>query len=166
MELGSGRAGACGACAALCFEEGRRACVGAVLILRCIGTAWSAEQPGHGSDSLQSAGEQLAAHLGQALRAHHGDVGEGDGQDEGGAEGGGSHDPKGLAVALEVGHGPGGDHGVGGKEGSQVGTHSNGTHAWTTPAVGDAEGLVQVQVAHVSPDLARGGQPHLPQQSA
>ena len=87
------------------------------------------------------------------MGSHHRDVGVGDGQDEGGAEGCCSHGAEALGVALEVGHGTGGDDGVGGQEGGQVGFHTNGPHAWAATAVGDAEGLVQVQMAHVCTDV-------------
>ena len=64
------------------------------------------------------------AHLCQAVGAHHGDVGVGDGQDEGGAVGRGRHGAKGLVVALEAGQGARGDKRVGGQEGRQVGLHA------------------------------------------
>lgn len=38
---------------------------------------------------------------------------------------------------------------------------TNGSHAWATTAVGNAEGLVEVQVAHVRADVARRCQAHL-----
>ena len=95
------------------------------------------------------------------MGAHHGDVGVGDGQDEGGAEGGGCHGSEALAVVLEVGHGSGGDDGVRGQERRQVSLHSDRAHAGAATSVWDAEGLMQVQVTHVGSDVARGGQPHL-----
>ena len=62
---------------------------------------------------------------------------------------------------LEVGQCAGRDDGVGGHEGSKVRLDANGAHAWAATAVGDAECLVQVQVAHVSTDVARGCEPNL-----
>jgi hypothetical protein len=64
-------------------------------------------------------------------------------------------------VALEVWVGAGGHHGVGGQEGRQVGLHADGAHARAAAAVRDAEGLVQVEVAHVGADDAGGGEAHL-----
>ena len=95
------------------------------------------------------------------MGTHHGDVGIGDGQDEGGAKGRRSHDAEGLAVILEVGHGSSGDDGVGGQEGGQVSLHTNRSHAWAAAPMGDAEGLVQVQMAHIRPDVSRRGQANL-----
>lgn len=40
-------------------------------------------------------------------------------------------------------------------------SHSDGSHAGSTPSVGDAEGLVQVQVGDVRPVVARPADPHL-----
>jgi hypothetical protein len=54
-----------------------------------------------------------------------------------------------------------GHHWVCGHEGSQVRLDTNGAHAWAAAAVWDAEGLVQVQVAHVSADVAGAGQTNL-----
>ena len=71
--------------------------------------------------SCQMPGEVL--YLCKAVRAHHGDVGVGDGQNEGGAIGSGCHDAKGLVIALEAGQGARGDQRVGGQEGRQVCLH-------------------------------------------
>ncbi len=38
---------------------------------------------------------------------------------------------------------------------------TNWSHAWAATTVGDAEGLVEVQVAHVRADVARRCQSHL-----
>ena len=62
----------------------------------------------------------VRAHLGEALGAHHGDVGVGDGQDERGAEGRGRHRAERLLVALEVGQRAGGHQRVRWQEGRQV----------------------------------------------
>jgi hypothetical protein len=42
-----------------------------------------------------------------------------------------------------------------------VGFDANGAHAWATASVRDAEGLVQVQVAHVSTNVTGAGQTDL-----
>ena len=39
--------------------------------------------------------------------------------------------------------------------------HSNGPHAGAATAVGNAEGLVEVEVAHISADVAGTGEAHL-----
>lgn len=75
--------------------------------------------------------------------------------------GGGGHPAAPHLVSLEVGKSAGGHHRVGGQEGRQVGLHADGAHAGAAAAVGDAERLVQVQVAHVGADDAGGGEPHL-----
>jgi hypothetical protein len=54
-----------------------------------------------------------------------------------------------------------GDHWVRGHEGRQVRLDADGAHAWAATTVWDAEGLVQVQVAHVSANVAGAGQAHL-----
>ena len=54
-----------------------------------------------------------------------------------------------------------GNDGVGRQEGCQVALHADGAHAWTTAPVGDAEGLVQVQMAHVCSNDAGGRQADL-----
>ena len=51
--------------------------------------------------------------------------------------------------------------GVCGQEGLEVGLHADGPHARAAAAVGDAEGLVQVQVAHIRTDDARRRQADL-----
>jgi hypothetical protein len=98
-----------------------------------------------------------AAHLG----AHHGDVGVADGQDERGAKGRGGHGAKGRHLGRLVGQRARGDDRVAGQEGRQVGLHADGAHAGPAAAVGDAEGLVQVEVAHVGADVAGAGEAHL-----
>jgi len=55
------------------------------------------------------------------------------------------------------------DDWVCGHEGCEVRLDADGTHAWTTTAVGDTEGLVQVEVTHVSTNVAWAGQAHLKQ---
>ena len=54
-----------------------------------------------------------------------------------------------------------GDDGVRGQEGCEVSLDSDGSHAGAASTVRDAEGLVQVQVAHVGADDARGRQANL-----
>ena len=54
-----------------------------------------------------------------------------------------------------------GNDGVGGQEGCQVALHADGAHAWATAPVGNTEGLVQVQVAHICSNDARGCQADL-----
>jgi hypothetical protein len=46
------------------------------------------------------------------------------------------------------------------QEGHQVGHHRHRPHARAAAAVRDAEGLVQVQVAHVAAEFARRGHAH------
>ena len=48
-----------------------------------------------------------------------------------------------------------------GEEGLQVGLHADGADAGTAAAVGDAEGFVQVQVAHIRAKVGGATQPHL-----
>ena len=103
----------------------------------------------------------ILTHLSEACSAHHGDVGVGDWQDEGGAIGRRRQHAKALLVTLELWQGPRGYKGVGGQEGRQVSLHSNGAHARAATAVGYAEGLVQIQVAHVCTDDAWRCQAHL-----
>ena len=67
--------------------------------------------------------------------------------------------------AAEMGAGAGGRAGLGhqrmvGQEGRQVRPHRHRTHARATAAVGDAEGLVQVQVRHVGAEAAGPGHAH------
>lgn len=55
----------------------------------------------------------------------------------------------------------GGDDGVAGQEGCQVGLDTDGTHPRAAAAVRDAEGLVQVEMADVRANVSRRGQAHL-----
>ena len=50
---------------------------------------------------------------------------------------------------------------MGRQERSQVRLDPNGAHAGTSSTVRDAEGLVQVEVAHIGTNDARGCQAHL-----
>ena len=49
---------------------------------------------------------------------------------------------------------------MGGQELHQVLGHGNGPHPRAAPAVGDAKGLVQIQMAHVNADFPRSAQSH------
>mmetsp|Transcript_2617 Transcript_2617/g.7893 ORF Transcript_2617/g.7893 Transcript_2617/m.7893 type:complete len:987 (-) Transcript_2617:315-3275(-) len=91
----------------------------------------------------------------EALGAHHGDVRVRDWQDQRGPVWSRSHAAEGLSVRLEVGVCPRRDDRVRRHERRQVGLDADGSHSWTASSVGDAERLVQVQVAHVSSDDAR-----------
>ena len=88
--------------------------------------------------------------MGQTAVAHHVDVVEGDGQDAGTAPGS-SGDGRGEGVAT-LGLQVLADW-VRGQEGTQVLADTNGSHARTTATVGDTEGLVEVQVAHIGANL-------------
>lgn len=53
------------------------------------------------------------------------------------------------------------DDGVAGQEGGEVLGHTNGAHTRPAATVRDAEGLVQVEVAHVGTDPPGARQGHL-----
>ena len=89
----------------------------------------------------------------QALGAHHADVGPGDGQDAGAAPRRGRHGADGRSTAS-------GHQRVTGQERRQMGGHADGTHARAAAAVGDAEGLVEVEVADVGAEVARPAKAH------
>mmetsp|Transcript_22702 Transcript_22702/g.32923 ORF Transcript_22702/g.32923 Transcript_22702/m.32923 type:complete len:478 (-) Transcript_22702:1289-2722(-) len=96
----------------------------------------------------------------QPLPAQHLDVHPRDGQDGGGPKGGGGHGSVHLGrhvVSLPARL----HHIVPGQVGGQVLGHADGSNAGPAPAVGDAEGLVQVEMADVGPNGAGGGQAHL-----
>ena len=90
----------------------------------------------------------------QAPRPHHLDVHPRDGQDRRAAPRRRRHRAHGARAA-------GADHGVAREEGRQLGVDADGAHAGAAAAVGDAERLVQVEVAHVGADAARRGVAHL-----
>ena len=48
-----------------------------------------------------------------------------------------------------------------GKKRQQMRCNPNGADAWSTTTVGDAEGLVQIQMTDISPKGARPAQPNL-----
>ena len=86
----------------------------------------------------------------QAVRAHHAAVHPADRQHS-------------SIAQRRSAHRTGARHttrGVAGQEGHQVGHHTHGADTGAATAVGDAEGLVQVQVAHVAAKLAGGGGAH------
>mmetsp|Transcript_19985 Transcript_19985/g.64911 ORF Transcript_19985/g.64911 Transcript_19985/m.64911 type:complete len:484 (-) Transcript_19985:1651-3102(-) len=90
----------------------------------------------------------------EAGRTHHSAVHPRDWQDGCRAPRRAGHGAKGLGAARL-------DDGVVGQEGLQVGTAADGADAGAAAAVRDAKGLVQVQVAHVGPEVARPTKPHL-----
>ena len=105
----------------------------------------------------QPAGEVVGAQdrhlrgLAQAVAAHHGDVGPRDGQDAGRSPGSSRDRPRpGGRAGL-------GDEGMVGQVGREVGADRHRADAGPAAAVGDAEGLVQVQVGHVGAEAARPG---------
>ncbi|MND92094.1 hypothetical protein D3C80_842380 [compost metagenome] len=91
----------------------------------------------------------------QPLVPQHGDVHPADGQNAGRAERGGRHGAVVTALFICL------DHGVAGHEGGQVLLHADGAHARAATAMGNGEGLVQVEVRHVSADKARCSEAHL-----
>ena len=92
--------------------------------------------------------------LGQPLAAHGGDVGPGNRQNARRAPWGGRHrsHPGGRAG---FGH-----HGVVGQVRGQMGSHRHRAYPRSAPAMGDAKRLVQIEVRHVSTELAGLGHPH------
>ena len=46
-----------------------------------------------------------------------------------------------------------------GQEGGEVGSYSDGSHAWSATPMWDAEGLVQIQVRYIRAESTRSGQP-------
>ena len=88
-----------------------------------------------------------AGRLGQPAAAHQQAIAPGDRQNRSRAIGRGRD--RSLAARLRIA----------GQERDQMGLHADGPHAWSTAAVRDAEGLVQVEVAHVGADVARACEP-------
>lgn len=88
------------------------------------------------------------------LTTHHLDVGPGDGEDRGRAVGGGRDGSDSLVTS-------GRKDGMAGKVRSQVRLDTDGAHTGSTTSVGDTEGLVQVQVADISTNVAGRGQTDL-----
>ena len=97
----------------------------------------------------------------QALAAHHGNIHEADGQNEGGPPGGGRNGAEWDGGLLGSGKSPCRHYGVSGEEGGEMCLYTDRTHPRASPPVGDAEGLVEVEVAHVGADVARTRQTHL-----
>jgi len=48
-----------------------------------------------------------------------------------------------------------------GQEIDQVFSHTNRPHTWTTTTVGDAKGLMQIQMADIGPNVTRPAEPYL-----
>jgi len=90
----------------------------------------------------------------EAGRAHHGAVHPRDGEDGGGPPRGARHGAEGLGAARL-------DDRVVGQEGLEVLGASDGADARAAAAVRDAEGLVQVKVAHIGAEVARAAETDL-----
>lgn len=88
------------------------------------------------------------------LTTHHLDVGPGDGEDRGRTVGGSRDGSNGLVTS-------GGKDGMAGKVRSQVRLDTDGAHTGSSTSMGDAEGLVQVQVADISTNVTGRGQTDL-----
>lgn len=82
----------------------------AVMEKVCVGARTGGAPGPHTTPRMLASGNQpnnitphacVPAHVCEALGAHHGDVGKGDGQDEGGAVGRGSHAAKALLWGAE-----------------------------------------------------------------
>ena len=82
----------------------------------------------------------------QAIRAHHADVHPWDHVDAG-------------AAVRRAHHWP--DDAAAREEGDKMGCHADGANAGATAAVGNAEGLVEVEVADIGTDVAGAGQTDL-----
>ena len=92
-------------------------------------------------------------HLAQAVNAQHAQVHPRDGEQVGGAVRRAGH--HGARAAVD------GQRGVRGQERHEVLGHTDGTDAWAAAAVGHGEGLVEVEVAHISTDHTGAGMTHL-----
>lgn len=99
--------------------------------------------------------------VGEPAGPHHADVGVGDGEDHGAAKGGGGHGTERVGLLGRRRQGARGNDRVRGEEGREVRLDANGPHAGPAAPVGDAEGLVEVEVAHVRPDVPGGREAHL-----
>ena len=106
---------------------------------------------------LQALGQQVGgqqghlAGLAQARSAHHADVHPADRQNRSTPQGCRRHGPHPTALN------PCGTR----QEGQQMGCHCNRSHAGAAAAVGNAEGLVQVEVADIGAVETRLAQAHL-----
>jgi len=91
---------------------------------------------------------------GLEVLAHHFDVRPRNGEDGAGAPRSSRHGSNGLRATN-------GHHRVAREEGGQVVLDSDGSHAWTASSVGNAEGLVQVEMANVSTIVTRAAEADL-----
>ncbi len=92
--------------------------------------------------------------LGQARPAHCGDIGPGNREDARAAPRRG-RDCADRILAAQI------YHGMAGQEVHQMFGYGNWSHARPAAAVRDAEGLVQIQMAHVGPDVGRPAETNL-----
>ncbi len=92
--------------------------------------------------------------IAQACTAHQFDIGVGDEQDTGAAIGRGAHRRNRLAAADR-------DQGVARQERLEMRGDADGAHARTAAAVGNREGLVEIEMADVGANHRRIGQSHL-----
>src|SRR5690606_19246569 len=90
----------------------------------------------------------------EVASAHHADIGPRDGENTGAAPGSRRYGGNGLVAA-----GP--DHAMARQERGQVRGGADGAHARTAAAVGNAEGLVQIEVAYVRAHAAGAAKSHL-----
>ena len=103
----------------------------------------------------------------ESLGSHHLDVKVRDGEDGGGSKGsagdgasGLGNADSGLSVSAEVSGGLGVDD-VSGEVGGEVRSNADGTNSGSSSSVGNAESLVEVQVANISTDGSRAGKSNL-----
>ena len=98
----------------------------------------------------------------ESVRAHERDVGPRDRQDarraERGSRDGSDHGSE-TVVLMSIGTGARHDR-MGGEERGQMGAHRHGSDAGTSTTMRDAEGLVEVEVAHVRTEPAGSGHSH------
>lgn len=88
---------------------------------------------------------------GETLATEHLDVSPGNGVDARGTIRSGRD-------GCDRGRATGGDDGVRGKEGGEVGFTRDGADTGTATAVRDGEGLVEVSVGYITPDTTKGSQ--------
>ena len=110
----------------------------------------------HRKVGIQALGNHIGRQQGhltgsaQAASSHHADVHPADRQDAGAAQGCCGHLVWSIPIPIRAW-----------QEGHQVACHRDRTHPRTTAAMGDAEGLVQVEMADISPIEAGLTEPHL-----
>ena len=104
---------------------------------------------------------------GQAIGAHHAHIGPRDRQNAGASIGSSRdgrarvcHGSRGLCDLVKGRVNIHLSKRVTGQEGSQVCFSAHGANTWAATTVGDAEGLVQIQVRHVATDVAIAGVTH------